>query len=362
MGLRDCQGKLLYAILFLRMRKNMTLVSIIGALLLFGFGGSLYAQTSVTEYKVAVGGTSYGPYGLATLKEIAQSGTLTGNTPVWRAGMPEWVQADTVSELAALIAAVPREYKVAVDGTSYGPYGLATLKEIAQNGTLTGKTPVWKAGMPEWVQADTIPELAALIAPAPLLSPAPVPAPAQVLGTPTPPIRDFHQVGHATQQLDVPGLGIAHSSLPLGIQVQVTNPQNGQAVIAAVVGRIPVSANRIADLSRAAALGIGMEDSISLPIILEIVDNRRGSPQPQVSQQPQTPAPVAAAPGLGPDNPFSSFGISDEYLRRLIKTSNGDVQIFKVKLQEVFHAAEIDDSILYVISDSKLEDLIKRDP
>ncbi|GHU72296.1 hypothetical protein FACS189450_09830 [Spirochaetia bacterium] len=341
------------------MKENKVLAGIIGALLLFGLGSPLYAQTDM-EYNVAVDGVSYGPYDSATLKEMVKSGTLTENTYVWKVDMPDWVRAETVPEIAALIASVLRGYKVAVDGVSYGPYNLAILKDIAQKGTLTGSTYVWKAGMPDWVRAETVPEIAAFITsvpPAPsYLNPgSPYPDAGQVLETSAPKIRDFHQVGEATGQLGSPGLSIAHPSLPLGIQVRVTNPQNGQTVIAAVTDRIPVSADRIADLSGAVASGIGMEGSDSIPVILEIIDDRRVVSSPY-------PAQAAAAPWVGHDNPFGSIGISDEYLRRLIKTSSGSVSILMGKLKEALHAAELDDSILREISYYEIEDLIKRYP
>jgi hypothetical protein len=145
--------------------KRMVLTGLLGALLLFELGGSLPAQTSATEYYVAVNGAKTGPYALDVLKQMAQNGTLTGNTQVWKAGMPEWVKAETVPEIAALLASAPAAYYVAVNGAKTGPYTLDVLKQMAQNGSLTGNTQVWKAGMPEWVKAGTVPEIAGLFTP-----------------------------------------------------------------------------------------------------------------------------------------------------------------------------------------------------
>ncbi|GHV65480.1 hypothetical protein AGMMS49587_19790 [Spirochaetia bacterium] len=427
------------------MKKNMAL-GIIVTLLLFGPGGFLYAQADAAEYYVTADGQSYGPYGLDTLREMAEEGTLTEKTSVWKAGMPAWVRSEAVPEIAALIVSVPQEYYVAVDDQSYGPYGLDILRELVEEGTLTEKTWVWKAGMPAWVYPETVSEITALLlrteqmaaaaqhpeltlyqndlrlekasaygadnkfisgynlfvrkkpdmesvllteptgahalratewnsvngyeiryvdgkpaadkdvlysiisstplpdkefgsafklflpdvmvygitnvitqnglninlrafsskysdnltgnfqdnvfpirvgdAPPPPASPnrsgayddggdyqREFPAPA-ALKTPAPPMRNFHQAGQVTRQLETPGLGIAHPSLPMGLQVRVTNPQNGRSVIAAVVGRIPASTDRIADLSGDTATDIGMGDSNGLPVILDIVDNR----------------------------------------------------------------------------------------
>jgi len=51
---------------------------------------------------------------------------------------------------------------VHLNGQQMGPYPMATLKEGAQSGQFTAQTPVWKQGMAEWQPAGQIPELQAL--------------------------------------------------------------------------------------------------------------------------------------------------------------------------------------------------------
>jgi len=51
---------------------------------------------------------------------------------------------------------------VHLNGQQMGPYPMATLKEGAQSGQFTPQTPVWKEGMAEWQSAEQVPELQAL--------------------------------------------------------------------------------------------------------------------------------------------------------------------------------------------------------
>ncbi|MGB0638696.1 MAG: SPFH domain-containing protein [Myxococcota bacterium] len=62
------------------------------------FGGG----TPAVEFFVHLNGQQMGPYPMATLKQGAESGQFTGDTPVWRQGMGEWVPAKQVPELQSL--------------------------------------------------------------------------------------------------------------------------------------------------------------------------------------------------------------------------------------------------------------------
>jgi len=59
------------------------------------------------RYTVAINNQQSGPYDLAQLQQMAQQGTLTRETLVWREGMAQWQEAGTVQDLAGLFAAVP---------------------------------------------------------------------------------------------------------------------------------------------------------------------------------------------------------------------------------------------------------------
>jgi hypothetical protein len=57
------------------------------------------------QYMLAVNGQQYGPFKMAQLQQMAQSGQLTPQTYVWRQGMPQWELAENVAELASLFGA-----------------------------------------------------------------------------------------------------------------------------------------------------------------------------------------------------------------------------------------------------------------
>ena len=55
-------------------------------------------------FHVAVNGQATGPFDMNTLLQMANAGTLTKDSLVWKAGMPQWAKADTVAELQNLFA------------------------------------------------------------------------------------------------------------------------------------------------------------------------------------------------------------------------------------------------------------------
>lgn len=58
-------------------------------------------------YMVAVGGLQYGPYNVQQMQQMAQNRQIDANTLVWTQGMPQWVAAGSVAELAQLFMATP---------------------------------------------------------------------------------------------------------------------------------------------------------------------------------------------------------------------------------------------------------------
>ena len=73
--------------------------------------GVLFAQTSTNQnirgYYVVVNGQSTGPYDTQGLTQLVNQGLLNRNTLVWREGMPNWVVAGTVNELAPMFVSEP---------------------------------------------------------------------------------------------------------------------------------------------------------------------------------------------------------------------------------------------------------------
>ena len=59
------------------------------------------------QFFLAVNGQQSGPFGAEQLTQMAQSGSLTRETLVWKAGMAAWAQAATVGELATVFNTIP---------------------------------------------------------------------------------------------------------------------------------------------------------------------------------------------------------------------------------------------------------------
>ena len=60
----------------------------------------------VVAYHVAVNGQPTGPFDIAALTQMATAGQLTKSSLVWKAGMSDWVKAETVDELKDVLANV----------------------------------------------------------------------------------------------------------------------------------------------------------------------------------------------------------------------------------------------------------------
>jgi rare lipoprotein A len=70
---------------------------------------------------------------------------------------------------------------------------------------------------------------------------------------------DFHGIATSTgEPYDMYGMTAAHKTLPLPAYVRVTNLRNGRSIVVRVNDRGPFKANRIIDLSYAAALKLDM--------------------------------------------------------------------------------------------------------
>ena len=70
-------------------------------------GGAPPPLPTAAAFHVAINGQQAGPFDMSALQAHTTSGSLKRDTLVWKAGMAQWVQASTVPELAALFANVP---------------------------------------------------------------------------------------------------------------------------------------------------------------------------------------------------------------------------------------------------------------
>ena len=70
--------------------------------------GAVPPPVPTVQYHVVVNGQAAGPFDMATLTQMAVSGQLTRASLVWKAGMADWVKAETVEELKGVLGnAVP---------------------------------------------------------------------------------------------------------------------------------------------------------------------------------------------------------------------------------------------------------------
>lgn len=59
------------------------------------------------QFFVATNGQQTGPFNMEQLMQMAQSGTLKQESLVWKAGMQQWAEARTVTELSGLLNSAP---------------------------------------------------------------------------------------------------------------------------------------------------------------------------------------------------------------------------------------------------------------
>lgn len=61
----------------------------------------------VVVYYVAVNGQATGPFDIAALTQMVTTGSLTQNSLVWKAGMPQWTKAGKMDEVRDLFIVIP---------------------------------------------------------------------------------------------------------------------------------------------------------------------------------------------------------------------------------------------------------------
>jgi rare lipoprotein A len=69
----------------------------------------------------------------------------------------------------------------------------------------------------------------------------------------------------------------AHRTIPLGTWVRVTNDNNGHSVVVQITDRGPYVKNRVLDLSRSAALALGMSHTGTAPVHLQVVRDHQST-------------------------------------------------------------------------------------
>jgi hypothetical protein len=93
------------------------------------------------------------------------------------------------------------------------------------------------------------------------------------------------QTGNASYNSSKAGFTISHSSLSFNTRVKVTNLQNNLFVEAVVNGRIPINADRIADINRDAGDALAIDRNGMTRVQIEVLP-----PHPAESVPAETPA------------------------------------------------------------------------
>jgi hypothetical protein len=127
------------------------------------------------------------------------------------------------------------------------------------------------------------------------------------------------QTGNASYNESKTGFTISHPSLSFNTRVLVTNLRNNRSVEAVVDYRIPISPDRIADISKDVGDAIGMARTGMTLVEIEELPSRRAASEPPVQaettppapgpQPAQSPAPAPAAssaPAQSPAQPAPS--------------------------------------------------------
>ena len=124
------------------------------------------------SYYLMINGQQLGGQTIQNIRDYVSRGVMNGETMVWRNGMAQWAKASTVNELAPLfIQQAPpppmpnpeTTYFVYLNGQQVGGQTLLNIRALINKGELNGNTMVWKRGLPQWVQASEVSEIAELL-------------------------------------------------------------------------------------------------------------------------------------------------------------------------------------------------------
>ena len=115
------------------------------------------------------------------------------------------------------------------------------------------------------------------------------------------------QVAASGEVYDMDELTAAHQSLPFNTLVRVVNLINKKTIDVRITDRGPFVDGRIIDLSRAAARSLGLIETGTAPVRLEVVGMPEGPPPllTAVAARPVLPAAAPVALPAGPAGPFA---------------------------------------------------------
>jgi uncharacterized RDD family membrane protein YckC len=119
-------------------------------------------------------GQQRGPVATEELAGWIQSAQLPRDVQVWREGMAQWTAAETLPEITSHLQAAGY-YMMGANGPQ-GPVDPRVMLEWARAGHIGRETLVWRQGLPEWITAGAVPEIAPYLPPAGAAYAPPAPA------------------------------------------------------------------------------------------------------------------------------------------------------------------------------------------
>lgn len=106
-------------------------------------------------------GQQRGPVATEELAGWIQSARLPRNVQVWREGLPQWMPAETLPEITSQLQ--PVAFFIMGANGPQGPVDPQVMLEWARAGHIGRETLVWRTGLPEWITAGAVPEIAPYI-------------------------------------------------------------------------------------------------------------------------------------------------------------------------------------------------------
>jgi len=147
-----------------------------------GFGAP--PPPPVFAFYAMIDNVQRGPYNEIQFKRLVDNELASGDTLVWTEGMLDWKPAREVKMMSRIFPkqkniatnptpAMPQMpqvleqsiYYVNINNQQAGPFTMQQLKQFAQTGEFTQQMYVWKEGMPQWLIAGQVQELASLFTP-----------------------------------------------------------------------------------------------------------------------------------------------------------------------------------------------------
>jgi len=86
-----------------------------------------------TSWHYMKNGAQTGPATTEELKALLSSGAVKGDTLVWREGLPAWVAANTLSEFAGVVPAMPPSAPAAVGGSGGAGVYIPDAADVDKN-------------------------------------------------------------------------------------------------------------------------------------------------------------------------------------------------------------------------------------